>query len=158
MSSWLFWIGIAANPVLLAISPSEWSEQVLTHIHSPTSPEFFWMNGLIERAKGVTSWNLRDREGMGTSCPEHDLNIPGLLQSMIYLTFHLSCPNWPLNLPIYALNRSQKLPGPIHPSDYTTLPGDIRRWREPTTSFDLTIILPLLSKMCLPTLIQPDWL
>lgn len=135
MSSWLFWTGIAASPVLLAVSPSEQSEQVLTHINPPKSPEFLWMNSWTERAKGVSSWNLRDGEGIETSCPDHDLHIPGLINRMIFLTFHLSCPSWPFNLPIYALTHCQKLSGTVHPSDYTGLPGDIRRWRELTMSF-----------------------
>jgi len=41
---------------------------------------------------------------------------------------------------------------------HATLPGDIRKWREPMTSFAQTIILPTLFKMCLPALMQPAWL
>lgn len=38
ISSWFFWTGIAAGPVLLAASSSEW---VLTHICSPTGLDIF---------------------------------------------------------------------------------------------------------------------
>lgn len=109
-------------------------------------------------SQGSDSWNLRDGEGTGTRCPEHDPHIPDLLQRTIYLTFHLSCPRWPLSLPIYALTHSQKFPASMQPSDYTTLPGDIRKWRDSDMSFAQTITLPSLFKMCLPTLMQPDWL